>query len=97
MDTKYLQRQHQTWYAVVEVPKEAREALGKRRLKKSLQTHSLPEAQRRRWAVVEEFFKAIEAVDDPNAMLLMKAARKRLQYAYADNIKTDYDDPHTGS
>ena len=49
------------WRVSVPVPKELVKALGKTRLKRSLDTHSQAEANRRKHAVVAEFFQLIEA------------------------------------
>ena len=60
MDTLHLQQRHQTWYVVVEVPRELRPYLG-RRFVRSLKTTDLREARQRRHAVVAEFQARMEA------------------------------------
>ena len=60
MDTLHLQQRHQTWYVVVEVPRELRPYLG-RRFIRSLKTTDLREARQRRHAVVAEFQARMEA------------------------------------
>lgn len=60
MDTLHLQRRHQTWYVVVEVPRDLRPFLG-RRLVRSLKTRDLKEARRLRHPVLAEFQAKIDA------------------------------------
>jgi len=50
-DNRFLLRQRQCWWAVVEVPPSLRPTLG-RRLKRTLQTRDVAVARARRWAVV---------------------------------------------
>lgn len=65
--TTYLERMNNgAWRVTVGVPKEAQKVLGKTRLKRSLQTHSLAEANRLKHAVVGEFMEAIEAAKNGN-------------------------------
>lgn len=60
-DKLHLERRHQTWLCVVAVPRPLQAVMGKRRLIKSLRTHDLTEARRRRHKVVSEFQDQIEA------------------------------------
>ena len=60
MDTKYLFKRHNTYWVKVAVPKDLRKELGFD-LRISLQTHELPEAQKLREAVVEDFKSQIFA------------------------------------
>ncbi|WP_298223740.1 DUF6538 domain-containing protein, partial [Acidocella sp.] len=66
-DTRWLELRHKTWYAVLEVPRPLRSAMGKKRLKQSLKTHSLPVAQARRHAVLADFQKQIAAASGGHA------------------------------
>src|ERR1700722_9970715 len=68
---QYLQRRHQTWYVVVEVPKPQRAVVGKARLIRSLKTQSLQEAGQLKHAVVAEFKRRLEMIAK------LKAARDR--------------------
>lgn len=61
-DNRYLIRQRQTWFAVVEVPPSVRPKLGKRRLKRTLSTRDLHVARARRFRVVADLKAEIEAV-----------------------------------
>ena len=58
---KYLMKQRQGWYAVLEVPRDVRKAFGKARFKQTLQTQSLAQAQIRVLGVVQEWKEQIEA------------------------------------
>jgi hypothetical protein len=42
---KYLEQRRRLWYAVLDVPKLLRQAIGKRRFVQSLETDSLHEAE----------------------------------------------------
>ena len=59
MDNRYLLRQRQMWFAVVEVPSSLRKALG-RRIKRSLQTRDVNVARARRHRVVGEIKELFE-------------------------------------
>ncbi len=58
MDKRYLEQRRQGWYVVVEVPPSMREAIGQKRLRRSLKTRDIHIARVSRWAVVAEL-KAI--------------------------------------
>ncbi len=58
-DTRWLEQRRQTWYAVIYVPAPLQAALGSK-LRKSLGTRDLMEAQRRRFGVLAEFRRQIE-------------------------------------
>jgi integrase len=96
--TQYLQRRHQTWYVVVEVPKPLRSVLGKPRLIRSLKTQSLQEANQLKHAVVAEFKRQLGVVEKaPNgveAKALVKALSYRREYLAAD--PTEVHDLQTG-
>jgi site-specific recombinase XerC len=59
-DTRHLERRHLTWFATVYIPRPLQATLGKK-LSRSLGTHDLPEAQRRRHRAVAEFQDRIAA------------------------------------
>jgi len=84
---KFLQKRHQTWYAVVEVPKELRHVLGKRRFLRSLRTQSLDEADRRKHPVITEMKRQIDvlakAPNQTEVKVLAKAMQYRLDYTAA--------------
>jgi hypothetical protein len=75
-DTQFLQRSHNTWKVVVEVPKHLRARAGRTRFKKSLQTDSLAEANSRKHAYVAEFKRQIalleKAQTDPHSEVRLK-------------------------
>ncbi len=60
-DTKHLQRRHNTWLAVVAVPRSLQLVIGKPKVIRSLKTGDLKTAQRRRHAVVACFMATIDA------------------------------------
>lgn len=58
----YLERMNNGgWRVTVPVPREVQAAIGKTRLKRSLDTHSQAEAERRKHAVIADFLAMIEA------------------------------------
>jgi hypothetical protein len=59
-DKQYLQQRNSIWYARVIVPPSARAKIGTQHLRRSLRTSSLPEANRRKHAVVAEFKQQID-------------------------------------
>jgi len=90
---QYLQRKHNTWTVVVDVPKALRGAIGAARLKHSLKTSSLAEANRLKHQVVMEFKRQIEAarlrVDDPTAAVLKDAKEWRAELATASRAEDE--------
>jgi integrase len=58
-DSRYLTRQRQGWYCVVEVPPTLRGSLG-RRIKRTLKTTDIHVARARRWRVIAEIKAIIE-------------------------------------
>ena len=58
-DTKWLEQRGQAWYAVQDVPRPLRKAVGKKRLIVSLQTRELRVAQARRHDALSEFARQI--------------------------------------
>lgn len=77
---KFLQKRHQTWYAVVEVPRELRHVLGKRRLVRSLRTQSLDEADRRKHPVITEMKRQIDVLAKAPNQTEVKVLAKAMQY-----------------
>ena len=75
MDTKYLFKRHNTYWVKVAVPKDLRKELGFD-LRTSLHTHELPEAQKLRDAVVEDFKSRIFAAKENLKQSNGKAAVK---------------------
>src|SRR5690348_13810530 len=61
LDNRYLIKQRQGWFAVVEVPPSVRPRLGKRRLKRTLHTRDIYVARARRFRVVADLKAEIEA------------------------------------
>ena len=61
-DTRWLEQRGQGWYAVQDVPRPLREALGRKRMIVSLQTRELRVAQARRHDALAEFSRRIAAV-----------------------------------
>ena len=73
-DTAYLERRngHPTWHCVKDVPRTLRARLGKSRLVKSLETHDLKIAQAKRWKVLADFQRILDAASGqgaPNAAI----------------------------
>lgn len=99
-DNRYLLRQRQTWFAVVEVPPSLRNRLG-RRIKRTLATRDLYVARVRRWRAVADIKADIEAAGkgasgDPmtqEALAFREALSDpaRLDQGHAPG--TDWDDP----
>jgi integrase len=77
-DQRWLlqKKEHGTWYVVVEVPKKLREAVGKPRFIKSLQTTDLREAQSKRWTE-RAIFQAV--IDDAKNGLLRAGSDLQLE------------------
>src|ERR1700722_435094 len=61
MDMRWLEKRHQTWYAVLDVPRPLRAILGKRRFVKSLKTRDIVVARARRHAAIVEFQRMLKA------------------------------------
>ena len=58
-DTSHLFKRGNTWFVRVAIPRHLQDAIGTRLIRRSLQTHSLPEANRRKHAVIAEVRKLI--------------------------------------
>jgi hypothetical protein len=90
---QYLQRKHNTWTVVVDVPKALRKALGTARLKHSLKTHSLAEANRLKHPIVTEFKRQIDnarlRLEDPTAAVLREGKEWRAELATASRAEDE--------
>lgn len=103
-DNRFLIRQRQTWYAVVEVPPSLQKALG-RRIKRTLKTRDVHVARALRWKVVAEIKAEIAAGQkrrdgDPllaEAMAFRDAlsAPEKLDVGHYDGV--DVDDAETAA
>jgi integrase len=98
-DKHYLERRHNTWHVVVEVPKALRTRARRKRFKKSLGTSSLAEANRHKLRIVDEFKRQIDALRrrpsaDADAALFQEALehRKALEGAsrHLPEVAPDY-------
>lgn len=67
-DMRWLEVRHQAYYAVKDVPRPLREAIGKKRLVKSLQTRDHGLALARRHAALAEFEAVFQAARSGNAV-----------------------------
>jgi hypothetical protein len=80
-DTKHLKRRGQTWYVVVAVPRNLKEAAGTAHFVKALGTRDLKEANRRKHHWVGEFKRRIEHLKhqapDPHREVFAAALRFR--------------------
>jgi integrase len=92
-DTQYLQRKGNVWMVVVEVPKPLRPILATPRLKQSLQTSSLAEANRKKHGYVAAFKQRIDEArlrqENPKAAALRDATEWRKELATASRSPVD--------
>ena len=99
-DKHCLERRHNTWHVVVEVPKALRARAGRKRFKKSLGTSSLAEANRHKLPIIDGFKRQIDALrrGDADAALFQDALEHRTALERAatylpeetpDHISTD--------
>lgn len=107
---KYLLKQRQGWYAVLEIPKPLRPFFGKSRFKKTLHTDSLKIAQSRVLPIIVEWKSWIDAVRNGDSTFNVevkrwKAERERLKQSNVPeheieealfNIAIDSDSPDKG-
>lgn len=56
----YLMKKHNTWFAVLNVPPKLRKAMGRTRFRKSLETSSLADANRLKYAHIAEWKRQID-------------------------------------
>lgn len=59
-DQRWLLLRHRTWWAVLDVPRKHRKAIGKPRFAASLKTHDLATAQARRWSYLAQWRAQID-------------------------------------
>lgn len=89
----YLVKKGNVWLAAVTVPKELRELLGTSRLKASLQTSNLAEANRKKWPVVTAFKARIDEAKrkqgNPKAAMLRDAVEWRKELETASRVEPD--------
>ena len=79
----YLIKQRQGWYAVLEIPKDVRAAIGKTRFKQTLKTDSRSEANFKVLAIVSDWKKQIALAreqPDPSANELTNDILKVRQF-----------------
>jgi hypothetical protein len=93
-DTKYLESyKGGGWGVIFPVPRAARDVIGRAKLKRSLQTDSLEEANRRKWPVVAEFQAQVDAAlgkaPDPALDALALGYRAQLQGASEEEEAPD--------
>ncbi len=88
-DTRFLVLRRQTYYVAVEVPPSIRPNLGKKRLVRTLKTRSLETAQRRRWDVIADLRREIEAARSGQAGDPVVARAMFYRDAYAAAEKAD--------
>jgi len=78
-DTRYLEKHGTKWRVYVAVPRKLQPVMGATKLKETLETDSLAEANRQKWAWVAEFQRRIEAVRNPQGQPeALEAEAKRL-------------------
>jgi len=88
-DTKWLEKRRQGWYAVVYVPADLQSVLGKK-LRQSLKTRDLKEAQTKRHVVLAELKRRIAEARRPAAdKLIAEAMALREAVARAKNGSTE--------
>jgi integrase len=98
---QYLERRHNAWHVVVEIPKALRPKAGRKRFKKSLGTDSLAEANRLKWAHVTEFKRRIEGLAkgteaNEDAALFRDALDQRKVLEQASDVPQDELDDYHG-
>lgn len=82
---RYLERRKRRWYAVLDVPKDVQDTLGKRRFVASLGTESLTEAERLVLTVVAQWKAEIDAARRGISLPLeLEAKRARDAFERAD-------------
>jgi integrase len=92
-DTQFLQKKGNVWMVVVEVPKPLRATLQTARLKASLQTSNLAEANRKKHGYVAQFKARIDEAklkqESPTAAALRDATEWRRELATANRNPVD--------
>ena len=72
-DRRWLEQRGRGYYAVMDVPRPMREALGKKRLVKSLRTRDINLALTRRFAALAEFRRTLDSIESVSAAPLVEA------------------------
>lgn len=89
----YLQLRGKTWYAVLDVPKDVRDIIGKTKFKQSLKTHSRKEAKPLANLLVASWKQQIEIArsQDPNidTAKLLAEEHRRLRRAWKEARNAD--------
>ena len=92
-DKRFLERHGSKWRVVVSVPRDLQATLGKTKLKQSLETDSLAEANRLKWTVVEALQAQISGArsseDTLAEALRIAALRKRIENAGGETDPLD--------
>ncbi|MES0175556.1 DUF6538 domain-containing protein [Mesorhizobium sp. M0006] len=87
-DRRFLELHGNKWRVVVNVPRDLRSAIGKTKLKQSLETDSLAEANRLKWIVFEALQAQISQLQSPETAraeaLRLAALRRRIEDAGTD-------------
>ncbi|MBM2715840.1 integrase [Mesorhizobium caraganae] len=87
-DKRFLEWHGNKWRVVVSVPRDLHATLGKTKLKQSLETDSLAEANRLKWTVIEALHARISQQRSPKdsmaEALRLAVLRKRVEEAGAD-------------
>jgi integrase len=90
---QYLTRRHNTWTVVVDVPKALRKSVGTARLKHSLKTASLAEANRLKHPIITEFKRQIDnarqRLEDPTAAVFRDGKEWRAGLATASRAEDE--------
>ncbi|RVD66572.1 MAG: integrase [Mesorhizobium sp.] len=87
-DRRFLELHGNKWRVVVNVPRDLQATIGKTKLKQSLETDSLTEANRLKWTVIEALQAKIGQLRSPETVmaeaLKLAALRRRIEDAGAD-------------
>ena len=90
---KYLMKQRQGWYAVLEIPKALRPKFGKTRFKQTLNTDSLNIAKMRvlpviaEWKRLIELAKTVDASSDDKLLDAVRMVRWEIQKANVEGLE----------
>jgi len=89
---RYLEKRRRRWYAYLNIPKDLRPSLGKRRFIRSLETESLSVAERRIHSVIAEWKKEIaiargnEIGTDDELLEAIKNVRRDSQRLHSEGV-----------
>ena len=89
---RYLEKRRRRWYAYLNIPKDLRPSLGKRRFIRSLETESLSVAERRIHSVIAEWKKEIaiargnEIGTDDELLEAIKNVRRDSQRLHSERV-----------